>query len=91
MFRPTLTLNSGNAQNVLEAGLRAIAEGQAQIDLADLTSVDSAAVATLLAWQRAARRGGKSLQFTNFPANLRSLARLYGVEDLLQAQAPLPA
>ncbi len=85
MFRSTLTLTVNNAKTVLEAGLRAIAEGQTQIDLTHLKAVDSAAVATLLAWKRAARAQGRPLEFSNLPANLQSLIDLYGVGDLLPA------
>lgn len=84
MFRPTLTLTMHNAQTALKTGLRAIADGQTHIDLAGLTAVDSAAVATMLAWQRAARGKGASLVFSNIPANLQSLVELYGVAELLQ-------
>lgn len=83
MYRPALTLTVNNAKTVLEAGLRAIADGQTQIDLGDLTAVDSAAVATLLSWQRAARSKGKTLVFRNLPANLQSLVDLYDVKELL--------
>ena len=83
MFRSTLTLTVNNAKTALEAGLRAIAEGQTEIDLMHLKAVDSAAVATLLAWKRAAREQGRPLGFTNLPANLQSLIDLYGVGDLL--------
>jgi len=84
MYRPASTLTVHNAKTVLDAGLRAIAEGQAHFDLADLAAVDSAAVATMLAWQRAARGKGLSLAFSNLPANLQSLIDLYGVGELLQ-------
>jgi len=77
-----------NAPAVLEAGLRAIADGQAEIDLGELTAVDSAAVATLLAWQRAARSRNRTLAFRNLPANLQSLADLYGVTALLHPISP---
>ena len=83
-YRPALTLTVLNAPSVLEAGLRAIADGQTEIDLAELTAVDSSAVATMLAWQRAARKSGKSLVFRNLPANLQSLVNLYDVDELLQ-------
>lgn len=83
MYRPALTLTMQNAQTVLDAGLRAIAGGQTVIDLADLTVVDSAAVATLLAWRRAASHTGKTLVFNNPPANLQSLLKLYDVQELL--------
>jgi phospholipid transport system transporter-binding protein len=85
MFQPAETLTVDSANGALEAGLRAIADGQAEIDLARLTAVDSAGVATLLAWQRAAHDRQKPLHFTNVPANLRSLAELYGVADLIYA------
>lgn len=87
MFRPALTLSMNNAQTQLDAGLRAIASGQTSIDLSDLTVVDSAAVATLLAWRRAAQRRGQSLSFEHIPSTLQSLIALYGVEELLQPAA----
>lgn len=83
MFRPTLTLTVNNAKTTLEAGLTAIESGQTEIDLAQLTAVDSAAVATLIAWRRAAVARGVQLTFKNLPANLRNLAELYDVVDLL--------
>ncbi|WP_420474826.1 STAS domain-containing protein [Noviherbaspirillum sp. ST9] len=91
-YRPAQTLTVNNATSVLDDGLRAIADGQTQFDLAELTSVDSAAVATMLAWQRAARSNGKSLEFSNLPANLQSLVHLYDVDGLLHTspRADLP-
>ena len=47
--------------------------------------MDSSAVATLLAWQRAARQKGLTLQFGVLPANLQSLVDLYGAASLLGA------
>jgi phospholipid transport system transporter-binding protein len=88
MFRPGLTLTVNNAKTVLHAGLSAIQSGETVIDLSDVTVVDSAAVATLLAWQRAAHQRGKSLTLLNLSANLQGLAKLYGVADLLQSASP---
>ena len=90
MFQPAQTLTVHNAQTVLEAGLRAIADGQVDFDLSALTAVDSAAVATMLAWQRTARARDGSLVFSNLPANLRSLVDLYDVANLLEPRADLP-
>ena len=56
------------------------------IDFAGITAVDSSAVALLLEWRREAQRLGKSLAFVNLPSNLLALARLYGVEELIQPQ-----
>jgi len=86
MFQPTLTLTVSNANVALKAGLEAILGGQTEIDLAQLTSVDSAGVATLLAWQRAAQSRHSSLHFLNLPAEVSSLAELYGVSHLLFAE-----
>lgn len=83
MFQPIETLTAYNAEKTLQQGLLAIAAGQTDIDLAGLTVVDSAAVATLLAWKRAAADKGKPLTFHHMPPSLLSLADLYGVNELL--------
>ncbi len=54
------------------------------IDFSAITEVDSSAVALLLEWRREAARLGKGLRFENLPANLLSLADLYGVTSLIQ-------
>ena len=54
------------------------------IDFAAITNVDSSAVALLLDWRRMAAKRGKTLVFVNLPANLLSLAELYGVAELIQ-------
>ncbi len=83
MYQPAESLTLANARAVLGEGLRAIAAGQAEIDLSRLGTVDSSAVATLLAWKRAAAARNASLALTNAPASLQSLAGLYGVDRLL--------
>ena len=85
MFKPAASLTVDNASDVLAAGLKAIAAGQSSIDLSALTTVDSSAVATLLAWQRAAQHRGSTLALGVLPANLQSLADLYGASALLGA------
>ena len=54
------------------------------IDFAGITGADSSAVALLLDWRRMAVKRGKTLVFVNLPANLLSLADLYGVAELIQ-------
>ena len=81
-FAPT-TLTMNEAETVLAQGLQAIAAGDTQIDLGALQHFDSAAVATLLAWQRAASKLGKTLDISQLPTGLDSLAKLYGVDQLL--------
>lgn len=82
-FQPGQALTVHTANIALTAGLQAIAAGQTVFDLSGIAELDSAAVATLLAWQRAALARGKTLTFTHLPASLCSLMRLYGVAELL--------
>lgn len=90
MFLPGKSLTVSNATAVLEQGLQALAQQQAVIDMAAVATVDSSAVAVLLAWQRAASARQLPLTLQNLPANLRSLIALYGVADLLPADAADP-
>lgn len=71
------------ANSTLEAGLLAIEQGQQVFDLSPVLACDSIAVAVLLGWQRAAQERNTALRFVAVPANLQSLAQLYGVADLL--------
>ncbi len=88
-FQPAPTLTVDNARSMLAAGLQAIDGGQHVIDFSGLTAVDSAAVAVLLAWQRAASNKTIELSFINMPDMLQNLADLYGVVSLLPAQLDL--
>lgn len=72
-----------NATAALERGLAAIRAGQKEFDLRHVLTVDSVAVAVMLAWQRAAREAGFSLGLRNLPPALQSLTKLYGVCNLL--------
>lgn len=81
----SLTFDSANSQ--LAAGLRAIEQGETAFDFAVVATVDSSAVATMLAWQRAACGSGKNLEFSSVPANLGSLISLYDTADLLVTSA----
>lgn len=58
-------------------------DGALVIDLARVEAVDSAAVSLLLSWLRRAQRDRVALSFANVPDNLLSLARLYGVAEML--------
>ena len=55
------------------------------IDLSAISEVDSSAVALLLNWRREAQRLRKRLEFIHIPDNLKALAALYDVNDLVQA------
>jgi phospholipid transport system transporter-binding protein len=66
-----------------ESGLQAIDRDGIVIDLAGVEDADSSALSLLLEWQRAAKARGFRLTYTGLPANLRSLAEVYGILDLL--------
>lgn len=83
MFASPESITVSSAKQALQTGLAAIAGGELQFDFASLQHVDSAAVATLLAWQRAAHKAGRHLQFVNLPETLKSLVQMYGVAELL--------
>ncbi len=70
----------------LVQGLQQLNRADLAVDLSQVKTVDSAAVSMLLAWQRAAQHGQRGFQISNLPDNLLSLARLYGVEEMLPMQ-----
>lgn len=80
---PEGPLTMANAGTVLKEGEQAIAEGAAVFDLERVGQVDSAAISLILSWQRAAGARSGSLSFRNIPDSLHSLARLYGLADLI--------
>ena len=88
-----LTLASVAA--VLREGRAAIEQGVRTVDLGEVGELDSSALALMLAWLREARQHDRALSFTNLPQGLTTIARLYGVADLLPASqapgSPVPA
>jgi phospholipid transport system transporter-binding protein len=72
-----------NAARVLDEGRQHLAEGARTVDLGEVTELDSALLALALAWMRDARAAKRDIAFANPPQGMQTLARLYGVEDLL--------
>lgn len=56
------------------------------VDLSGLDAFDSSAVSVLLQWSRQAREKGVQFSYINLPSNLKNLADLYEVTDLLVTQ-----
>ncbi len=77
------SLTNQNAAAVLRDGLSRVAQGDVQVDCSALAQLDSAAVAVLLAWHRAAAGRGQALTIRGVPPQLAQLASLYGVDGLL--------
>ncbi len=86
--RCTLTgaVNLENALALREEGLRLFVDPEVTLDLAGVTEVDSAAVSLLFEWRRAALAANRRIRYVNLPDNLTSLAKLYGVTELVAAE-----
>lgn len=54
-----------------------------ELDLAVVTSADSAGLALLIEWASWTARGGAGIRFLHMPEQLRAIARLSEAEDLL--------
>ena len=76
-------VTAATVPGILNACLPAIQQGARVIDFASATELDSAALALILACQREARRLNVTLRCANLPANLISLATLYGVSEFI--------
>ena len=72
-----------NVAQVLDEGRRHVEEGVRTVDLGEVTELDSALLALLLAWLREAKGRGHALEFARVPESLRTIAGLYGVDELL--------
>lgn len=58
-------------------------QGPATVDFANVSEVDSAAVALALEWLRQSESLGNSLRFANLPDAMKNLAALYGVAEFI--------
>ena len=71
------------AASLAQAGAPLVAAADHTLDLAAVTTVDSAALAVVLGYLRSAAAAGRTLTLTNPPQAFSSLAALYGVDELL--------
>jgi phospholipid transport system transporter-binding protein len=60
-----------------------IGESNWTVDWKTVKEVDSTALALILAWQRESAIQSRQIRNINLPANLKSLAELYGISDLI--------
>ena len=78
----------GTVASLTSIAAQAPANTELVIDLQQVEAVDSAAVSLMLLWLREAQRKQVNLCFDHVPENLLSLARLYGVAELLPLCQP---
>lgn len=76
-----------NANTVLVQSSTLNIQNDLQIDLSQVTDVDTAALSLLMEWQRRVHAAGKKVTFTHLPESLMSLAKLYGVADFISASS----
>ena len=77
-------LTRGNASEVKASVTAAAAAGDAVLDFSAVITVDSSAVAVVLAWIRILQVQGVRPMLVAVPDKLVSLMRLYGVYGLLE-------
>lgn len=80
-------VSAGNVPALRQAGERLIdtsrAGGALTVDLSGLTSASSVLLSLLLCWGRYASHQGRTVNFQGASADLRELAQLNGVADIL--------
>ncbi len=80
-------LHFDTVASLLPIGEQAIEAGRATlIDLKDVTQSDSAGLALLIEWLSVAKAAQQPLHYENVPAQVRELAHLSDIEDLLEAR-----
>lgn len=75
-----------NAAALRDEGLKQFPQQGSEIievDLSAVTEVDSSSLSLLFEWVRVLSRQGRSVRFHNLTQNMRSLASVYEVLDLL--------
>ena len=78
------SLHFTTVSTLLSAGAKAIGRNEAGvIDLAAVTTSDSAGLALLIEWLSVAKGANRTLRYENIPCQLQQLARLSEVEELL--------
>ncbi len=73
-----------NANSILvESNAFLMDEDEIEVDFSEVGNVDTAAISLMLEWQRRAVASHCKITFANLPANLKSLAAVYGVAEFI--------
>lgn len=72
-----------NANAILSQSDALLMADAIEIDFSAVTDVDTAALSLIMEWQRRAVASKCKVTFANLPANLTSLAALYGVTEFI--------
>lgn len=82
-YRVQGPVTMANVTSLLAEGAKLFDHEALVVDLSEVEEVDSSAVSLMLQWMREAKQRNQTLAFTNLPNNLKSLATLYGVLDII--------
>lgn len=74
-----------NVSELLAQSAKLSMPAKLEIDFSAVTDNDTVALSLIMEWQRRAIVEGSSVCFTHLPANLSSLAALYGVTEFIPA------
>lgn len=80
-------LTFANARRARSEGLHALRTSSARdlvVDCGGIAHSDSAGLAVLLDWMAVMKKEGRPLCFANLPPGLLAVARISGVEEMLQ-------
>ncbi len=79
-------LGFGTVSRLLKDSRAGFSDGNdIEVDLSGVTRADSAGLALLVEWLREAERAGRAISFVNMPAQMQSIARICGLDDILTA------
>lgn len=82
-FRIESPITMANVSHLIAEGEVLFNHGDVVVDFGGVTEVDSSAVSLMLNWLREGSKRGRQFRFTNLPENLKSLAAVYGVLDIV--------
>ena len=81
IMRGDITLTQ--APSIMKLTLGYEWENSVLIDLIQVKEVDTSLLGLIFEWKRQAKKYNKTVSIKNTPANLTSLAKLYGVEEFI--------
>ena len=74
-----------NIPSIIDLMNKQKADKKTTIDFSKVTSIDTSTLSLIFELQRQAKKTQSYFTFKNLPKNLNSLAKLYGVEDLVSS------
>jgi len=74
-----------NIPSIIDLINKQKADKKTTIDFSKVTSIDTSTLSLIFELQREAKKNQSHFTFKNLPKNLNSLAKLYGVEDLVSS------